>query len=84
MYILVSRKSSGVYAVSVKKSNKVVLIFIEKDDADRYIGLLEAGDFDDKLESVEVTEDIIRSNCEAFGYEYTVIDRDHLVVPVDL
>jgi len=84
MYIINSVSSGGVYAVNLKRNIKVVLIFEEEDDAERYVGLLEANGFDDKLSVNYVEEDVIKANCENFGYEYTIIDKDHLVVPIDL
>jgi len=84
MYIINSVQSGGVYAVTTRNNKKVVLIFEEEDDADRYVGLLEANEFEDELIVTNVEEEVIKTNCESFGYEYTVVDRDHLVVPVDL
>lgn len=84
MYIINSVNSGGVYAVNIKRNKKVVLIFEEEDDAKRYVGLLEAGGFDDELTVNDVDEELIKVNCESFGYEYAVIDKDHLVVPIDL
>ncbi len=84
MYIINSVESGGVYAVNSANNKKVVLIFEDRDDAERYVGLLEANGFDDELIVNDIEEDIIKTNCESFGYEYSVIDRDHLVVPVDL
>lgn len=83
MYIINSVNSGGVYAVNIKRNKKVVLLFEEEDDAKRYVGLLEAGGFDDELTVNHVDEDVIKINCESFGYEYTIIDKDHLVVPID-
>lgn len=84
MYIINSVTSGGVYAVNLKRNVKVVLIFEEEDDAERYIGLLESNGFDDELTVNYVEEDVIKSNCENFGYEYAIVDKDHLVVPIDL
>lgn len=84
MYIINSVSSGGVYAVNLKRNIKVVLIFEEEDDAERYVGLLEANGFDDELSVNYVEEDVIKANCENFGYEYTIVDKDHLVVPIDL
>lgn len=88
MYIINAVESGGVYAVNLSNNKrsvtKVVLIFEEKDDAERYIGLLKAEEFEDELVVNYIDEDIIKNNCDNFGYEYAVVDRDHLVVPVDL
>ena len=44
MYILCDKRTRGVYAVEDELKNKVVQIFVDKDDALRYYGLLEAND----------------------------------------
>ena len=42
MFILLDKKTGGVYAVNDNDGGKVVQIFVDKDDADRYYGLLQA------------------------------------------
>lgn len=84
MYILNATTKHGVYAVSNKKSKKrTVLIWEDMDDAERYKYLLDANGFDDELEVTEVDEDMIVRNCEAFNYEYSIIDKNNFVVPLN-
>jgi len=81
MYILVSKRHGGVYAVKNKNGIKVVQIFEEEDDAIRYHGLLEAEDFDEDLEITEVDEELIAQNCSNYGYSYCYIKPDDIVIP---
>ena len=82
MFILTEFKSGGVYAVSnILTDQKTVQVFEKKDDADRYLMLLESNDYPDKLEVLEVDQDVVAINCSKFGYEYTVISPDDFVSP---
>ena len=47
MYVLAiaGKEKEGAYAVQGDKSDKMVYMFLDKDDALRYAGLLEADDF---------------------------------------
>ena len=71
MYILCDKRTKGVYAVEDELKNKVVQIFVDKDDALRYYGLLEANDY----------EESVIANCDAHNYKYAFIEPDELVVP---
>ena len=44
MFILVDKSNDGVYAVRDQEKKKVVHIFQERDDAERYLTLMEAND----------------------------------------
>ena len=82
MFVLIDNNSGGVYAVEKKDTiSKVVQYFEEKDDAERYIGLLDADDYEDKLEVFEVNPDVIAFNCSQYGYQYTVISPNDFVIP---
>ena len=82
MFVLIDKNSGGVYAVEKKDTiSKVVQCFEEKDDAERYIGLLDADDYEDKLEVFEVNPDVIAFNCSQYGYQYTVISQNDFVIP---
>lgn len=81
MYILVSKKHGGVYAVKNKDGKRTVQIFSHEDDAIRYHGLLEADDFDDSLEIKECDSDQVAQNCAIYGYNYCFIEPDDVVIP---
>tara|TARA_B100002019_G_scaffold128101_1_gene110238 strand:- start:4807 stop:5070 length:264 start_codon:yes stop_codon:yes gene_type:complete len=82
MYVLVDKKSGGVYAVRDDGiDERVVQIFEDQDDAERYHGYLIADDYKRKLEVLEVEEEVVKENCNQFGYNYTVIRPNDIVFP---
>jgi hypothetical protein len=82
MYILTlkGKKHEGAYAVEISDGSKVLQMFVEYDDAIRYIGLLEADGFPD-MEPLEIEEHDAIAACENFGYNYCVITPDDFVIP---
>tara|TARA_R100000005_G_scaffold95602_1_gene77821 strand:+ start:335 stop:583 length:249 start_codon:yes stop_codon:yes gene_type:complete len=81
MYVLTDTRTGGIYAVNTKDFSKSVTVFEDRDDAVRYITLLEADDYEDKLEIMEVERDVIAVNCNTYGYNYSIIKKDDLIVP---
>jgi|TARA_B100000073_G_C23495873_1_gene477700 hypothetical protein len=81
MYVLTDTRTGGIYAVNTKDFSKSVTVFEDRDDAVRYITLLEADDYEDKLEIMEVEKDVIAVNCNTYGYNYSIIKKDDLIVP---
>ncbi len=82
MYILAvaGKEKEGAYAVKGDKSDKMVYMFLDKDDALRYAGLLEADDFPE-MSVVEVDDREIIQACVTSGNEYYVVTPDDIVVP---
>tara|TARA_B100000287_G_scaffold53186_1_gene46868 strand:+ start:7145 stop:7423 length:279 start_codon:yes stop_codon:yes gene_type:complete len=82
MFILTDKKTNGVYAVRDDSSvERVVQIFLDKDDAVRYYDLLKAIDYPRTLEVTEVEEDQVKENCKMHGYAFTLISPDEFVIP---
>ena len=77
---LTGKEKEGAYAVTEKKGNKLVYMFLDKDDAIRYAGLLEADDFPD-MSVLEVDDREIIHACVTHGHEYYVVTPDDIVVP---
>lgn len=82
MYVLAiaGKEREGAYAVQGDKSDKMVYMFLDKDDALRYAGLLEADDFPE-MSVVEVDDREIIQACVTSGNEYYVVTPDDIVVP---
>jgi hypothetical protein len=82
MYILCldGKEDEGAYAMANSNGEKTLLIFEEEDDADRYIGMLEADDFA-ALVAVEVDVDSMINMCKHTGYEFMIISPNELVIP---
>ena len=82
MYILCleGKENEGAYAISNAKNERLLLLFSEVEDAERFAGLLEADDFP-KLSTVEVDTESMIEMCESTGYSYTVVEPDELIIP---
>ena len=86
MYILTidGREDQGAYAVENEDGEKVLFIFEEQDDAERYAMMLSLSDDAYKrLEVVETDEDLAIKACESYDYPYVVIQSNDLVIPKD-
>ena len=81
MYILAvtGKEKEGAYSVK-GESNQLVYMFLDKDDAVRYAGLLEADDFPD-MSVVEVSDQEIIEACVKHGHEYYIVTPDDIVIP---
>lgn len=82
MYILCPKGSEneGVYSLSTK-NGPVLITFLEKDDAERY--LLHLDDFGNSLSIIEVDPEITIEMCEMNGYLYTIVGKNDLVLPLE-
>jgi len=66
-------ESEGIHSLELKGST-VILMFQDRDDAERYCGLLEAQDF--PIPSVEeLTRMDIETFCEEAGYEARFVEK---------
>ena len=82
MFVLVDENTGGVYAVRDDDMvERVVQMFVDKDDADRYYEMLVAANYKRKLTVTEVEEDTVKDNCRNYGYQFTIITPDDFVIP---
>ena len=81
MYILSikGKEDQGAYSIEIE-GKKTLYLFVDKDDAIRYAGLLEADNFPD-MSVVEVNDQEIIEACVKHGHEYFVITPDDIVIP---
>jgi hypothetical protein len=84
MYILTveGRENEGAYSVVNECGEKVLYIFEDIDDAERYAMMLEENDFPE-ISVVEVDDKLIVKTCEAYDYQYTIITPNDIVIPPD-
>ena len=67
-------EKEGIHSIELK-GRTIVLMFEDKDDAERYCGLLEAQDF--PLPSVELINiDEIRDFCNKLDYESKLVEKN--------
>ena len=82
MFVLLDKKTGGVYAVrDDNHTERVVQIFVDKDDATRYYDMLLADDYPRKLTVQEIEEDQVKENCTMHGYAFSFIGSDEFVIP---
>ena len=77
---LLGQENEGAYAVTAKDGSKILQIFEEKDDAERFVGLLDAIEHP-PMTVFEIECEQAIAACESFGYNYAIITTDDFVIP---
>ena len=82
MYLLTlkTRRDDGAYAVQDKHGDKVLFLFEEEDDAERYAMMLN-DDEDASLNVIEIEDKLAIRTCKMYNYKYAVITPNDIVVP---
>ena len=73
-------RREGAYAVKDNDGEKVLFLFQEEDDAERYRMQLEDNE-DVGMEVVEVDEEVAIKACEMYNYKYAIINPNDFVMP---
>ena len=82
--ITLKEHPDGVYSVIDDEGDHVVYFFRDEDDAERYLGLLEANNDDDSLPELTTHQVDSRAGvgmCEMKGMKYLIIEPDDIIVP---
>ena len=82
MYLLTlnQRQDNGAYAVLNRYGEKVLFMFEEEDDAERYKLLLES-DEDNEMNVIEIDDALAIMTCKRYNYKYAVITPNDIVIP---
>ena len=82
MYLLTlkHRQDDGAYAVLNRYGEKVLFMFEEEDDAERYAMMLN-DDEDAALNVIEIEDRVAIQTCKLYNYKYAVITPNDIVVP---
>jgi len=83
MYLLTlkDRRDDGAYAVLNRYGEKVLFMFEEEDDADRYADLISVEDDYPEMSVIEIDDFVAMRACEMHDYMYNIIRPDDIVVP---
>ena len=84
MYLLTlkDRQDDGAYAVADKYGEKVLFLFQEEDDAERYaLHLEEDPNYEKEMEIVEVDDEVAIKTCKMYNYKYTVVTSNDIIIP---
>ena len=85
MYVITLKDNpQGIYSVFDDKEQRIVPIFVEEDDADRYVMALEDDDENPELEVVETEPDKIIHACRSQGQRFSIITPDDFIIPPDI
>ncbi len=82
MYLLSlqDNRDEGAYAVQDMEGNKVLFLFEEEDDAERYAMMLKDQE-DANMDIVEVDDELAIKTCKHYSYKYAIITPDDIVIP---
>ena len=83
MYLLTlnQRQDNGAYAVLNRYGEKVLFMFEEEDDAERYAMMLNVDEEDSSLSVIEVDDSLAIMTCKRYNYKYAVITPNDIVIP---
>ena len=83
MYLLTlkDRRDDGAYAVLNRYGEKVLFMFEEEDDAERYAMMLNDEEKDSTLNVIEIDDALAIRTCKMYNYKYAVITPNDIVVP---
>ena len=82
MYLLTlnQRQDNGAYAVLNRYGEKVLFMFEEEDDAERYKLMLES-DEDSEMNVIEIDDALAIMTCKSYNYKYAGITPNDIVIP---
>ncbi len=85
MYMLTLKDSTtdGAYAVSDKNGQKILLMFEESDDAERYASyMMNDEKYDNEMVVVEVDDELAVKTCKMNNYKYSIVTINDFVLPI--
>ena len=82
MYLLTlkDRRDDGAYAVLNRYGEKVLFMFEEEDDAERYAMMLNDNEGSDMI-VIDVDGKLAIKTCRMYNYKYAVITPNDIVIP---
>ena len=82
MLTLKDRTTDGAYAIADKNGDKVLLMFEENDDAERYAMYLETSEkYANEMVVVEVDDELAVKTCKMNNYKYAIVTPNDFVLP---
>ena len=83
MYLLTlkTRRDDGAYAVQDRHGHKVLFLFEEEDDAERYAMMMNDQEENAALNVIEIEDALAIRTCKMYNYKYAVITPNDIVVP---
>ena len=84
MFVLtLENHPDGVYSVFDDAEDRVIPIFIENDDAERYLMMMEDDEDYPPMQVVEMKDHVIIGACQDRGQKFSIITPDDFLIPPD-
>ena len=74
------KDAEGAYAIQNIYGEKVLMMFQQEDDAERYAMQLSEEE-DSLMDVIEVDDNLAILTCKRYNYKYTVITQNDIVIP---
>ena len=82
MFVLtLENHPDGVYSVFDEAEDRVIPIFIENDDAERYLMMMESDEDYPPMQVVEMEDHVIIGACQDRGQKFSIITPDDFLIP---
>ena len=79
---LKDKKMDGAYAVHDEQGDKVLFMFENQDDAERYAMMIEEDAPKSRpMDVIEIDGELAIKTCKMYNYKYAVIKPDDFVIP---
>ena len=78
---LKDKKDDGAYAVDDAHGDKVLFLFEQEDDAERYAMMVEDSEKPALMDVIEVDAELAIKTCTMYNYKYAVITPNDFVIP---
>ena len=83
MFILtIEDHPEGVFSLHDDDENRVIPIWTEVDDANRYLMMIQEEDYPD-MQVVEMEDHVIIGACQDRGQKFSIITPDDFIIPPD-
>ena len=73
----------GVYSIFDAADDRVIPIFTDEDDAERYLMMLRDDDDYPPMQIVRMDDHVIIDSCHARGQKFSIITPDDFLIPPD-
>ena len=83
MFILAVKgyEEDGAFSIENDDGDRVLLMFEEEDDADRYADLISVEEDYPEMSVIEIDKKLAIQTCYSYNYRYVIITPDDFVVP---
>ena len=82
MFVLtIEDHPDGVFSVFDSSENRVIPIFLQSDDADRYLMMMEEDLDYPPMQVVEMEDHVIIGACQDRGQRFSIITPDDFLIP---